>query len=170
MEKLIKKLKENDYRVFKIVEREQIEIVDADDFNQAQEGYRFNPLKNEPIDDWNTLVGEKYYVIGFDKDLGDPIIADAGTEGFPIYSMMHDDWESLEKIANSFDEFINNLKSIENIINTPNQDRSTIRKFVRKLDKENNTNDFYKLICSAILEKWGFYYQDFKAYKTQQSK
>ena len=36
MEKLIKKLKENDYRVFKIVEREQIEIVDADDFNQAQ--------------------------------------------------------------------------------------------------------------------------------------
>ena len=170
MEKLIKKLKENDYRVFKIVEREQIEIVDAGYFNKAQEGYRFNPLKNEPIDDWNTLVGENYYVIGFDEDLGDPIIADAGTEGFPIYSMMHDDWESLEKIANSFDEFINNLKSIENIINTPNQDRSTIRKFVRKLDKENNTNGFYKLICSAILEKWGFYYQDFKAYKTQQSK
>ena len=170
MEKLIKKLKENNYNVFKLKEREQIEIIDADYFNKAQEGFRFDPLKNEPIDDWNTLVGENYYVIGFDTDLGDPIIADAGTEGFPIYYMMHDDWESLEKVANSFDEFINNLKSIENIVNTQNQDRSTIRKFVRKLDKENNTNDFYKLICSAVLEKCGFYYNDFKAYKPQQNK
>lgn len=170
MEKLIKKLKENDYRVFKIVEREQIEIVDADDFNQAQEGYRFNPIKNEPIEDWNALVGENYYVIGFDTDLGDPIIADAGTEGFPIYSMMHDYWESLEKVANSFDKFIENLKAIEKIINIKHQDRATIRKFVRKLDKENNTNGFYKLICSAVLEKWGFYYKEFKAYKAKESK
>jgi len=167
---LINKLKENKYRVFKIVDREQIEIIDSDSFESSQDGYRFNSITNKPIDDWNKMVGKNFYVIGSETNLGDPIIADAGTQGFPIYFMMHDDWESLEKVANSFDEFILNLKTIDKMINDERQNRSEIRKLVRKLDKENNTDGFYELMCYDVLQKDGFYYKNFKAYKTQERK
>jgi len=163
MKNLIKKLQENNYKVFKIVEREQIEIINAEDFESSQDGYRFNSLKNEPIEDWKTMVGENFYVIGFETDLGDPIIADTGTEGFPIYFMMHDYWESLCKIADSFDEFIDNLKAIEKIINTEHKDRTTIRKFVKSLDKSNNADGFYETLCYDVLKRDGFYYKDFQS-------
>ena len=158
MKKLIEKLKQNDYRTFFVFEREQIEFVDPEDFDYAQEGYRFNPKTNEQIEDWNEIVGENFYVIGNETDLGDPIIADAGTEGFPVYFMMHDDWESIEKIANSFDEFVANLKAIEELIKVPNQDRETIKNFIETLDEKNNTDGFYQLMCFDVLDEDGFYY------------
>ena len=158
MKKLIEKLKQNDYRTFFVFEREQIEFVDPEDFDYVQEGYRFNPKTNEQIEDWNEIVGENFYVIGNETDLGDPIIADAGTEGFPVYFMMHDDWESIEKIANSFDEFVANLKAIEELIKVPNQDRETIKNFIETLDEKNNTDGFYQLMCFDVLDEDGFYY------------
>ena len=161
MKNLIKKIKENKYNVFKIVETEQIEFVKAEDFEDAQDGFRFNSVENKPIDDWKSMIGENFYVIGFETDLGDPIIADAGTQGFPIYFMMHDYWEEFYKIANSFDEFIENLKAIENIINVEHKDRASIRKFVKSLDKANNAAGFYEGLCYDVLKKDGFYYNKF---------
>ena len=107
------------------------------------------------------MIGENFYVIGFETDLGDPISADARTQGFPIYFMMHDYWEEFYKIANSFDEFIENLKAIENIINVEHKDRASIRKFVKSLDKLNKAGGFYEGLCYDVLKKDGFYYNKF---------
>ena len=160
MEKLIEKLKENERKFFTVVNTEELEFVDYSDFESAQDGFRYNPVLNEPIEDWKTMIGENFYVIGFEAMLGDPIIADAGTEGFPIYNMMHDDWESLRKVANSFDEFMENLSEIEKLINE-HKGRDSIYNLVKKLDDENNTNGFYELICFDVLDEEGFYYDDF---------
>ncbi len=153
MEILIRKLKENNYKVFKIKDVAILEIIDSDNFVQAQDGFRFNPIKNKPIKEWNELIGENFYVVGFETSLGDVIIADAGTKGFPIYFMMHDDWDSIMKVANSFNEFIENLKQIENAVNVENQDKEVIQKLVEKLDNENGANDFYEDLCYDILKE-----------------
>ncbi len=67
--------------------------------------------------------------------------------------MMYDEWESCDKIANSFDDFINNLKVIDKLINEEHQDVVTLRKFVEKLDVDNDANGFYEDLCYDVLEE-----------------
>ncbi len=166
MQKLIRKLKENDYKLFKIREYETLEIINPENFEVAQDGYRYNSLKNEPeISDWIKLLGKNFYVIGFECNLGDPVIVDAGTEGFPVYFMMHDYWESVCKVAKSFDEFVNYLKTIDRMINIEHQDRDVIRKFVTKLDDEMQTGGYYENLCFEILDEEGSYYKEYEPNK-----
>ena len=163
MEKLIEKLQKNDYKTFNVLDTEQIEFVNAEDFERAQEGFRFDPVANHKIEEWDELIGKNFYVIGFDCTMGDPIIADAGTEGFPIYHMWHDDWDFIKKVADSFDEFIENLKSIEKTIKEKNQTSEGVRKFVENLDNKNSSRGFYEDICFEVLDEEGSYYDEFSA-------
>ena len=149
-ENLIKKLDNNDFKAFEIQGHTELEFVNAQDFDEAQYGFRFNPKENKEIDDWKKMVDENAYVIGRVCNLGDPIIADAGDENFPIYCMMHDDWTSLEKVSNSFDEFIENLKALDKMINLEHQDKNSVLEFVKKLDSKNGSF-FYEDICYYVL-------------------
>jgi len=89
---------------------------------KEQIGYVYDLEKNM-IKDW---IGENYVVIGHDSTCGDPIILDISNEKFPIYSMFHDDWSTLEKIADSYDEFLKIIKIIKKgklNLNTPIEKR-----------------------------------------------
>lgn len=81
-----------------------------EEFDEAQKGYRIDSDGN-PIEDW---IGDEYYIIGYDSCEGDPIIVNAKDERVPVYTMCHDDWSTLELIVDTYEEFINILKLIEN--------------------------------------------------------
>ena len=109
MEKLPKKIFERD-----------IESVDCglsdiyffkeNEIEKGQAGFRFHGLTGEIIKDW---IGDNFYVIGIDSCGGDPIIVDISKEELPIYFMFHDDWTSLQLIAESFDQFLDILYLID---------------------------------------------------------
>lgn len=162
MEILIKKLEENSFNTFAIKDEPALQITPVIKFNQIQKGYRTTGKKI--IKNWKEIVGNNFYVIGFTTALGDPILADTNNKNLPIYYIFNENWENIPKVANSFDEFISNLKHLDKMINIDNCDRSTIRKFARRLDKKYNTLDFYRVLCFDVIDKDGLYYKDFKAY------
>lgn len=165
MEKLLNKLKANEYRSFEIMGSQMLEIISEEDIDMAQEGFRFNPIKNEVIEDWSKIIGDDYYVVGFDTTLGDPIIVDISSEGLPVYTMMIDKWESIRKISNSFDELISNLKELDDRINKQRQDSSDIKKFAISLDEKDHTAGFYETLCFDILDEEGLLYEEYTSKK-----
>ena len=162
MKNLSKVLKLNNYRKFKIKETDQIEIVSGARLKSAQEGYRFNPIKNEEIETWKQDIGESFYVIGFDNVLGDAILVDTASDNLPVFVLNQESFV-VTPVANSFEEFIKNLKELDIMINTQNQDRATIRKHATALDKKFQTQGFYKGICFDVLDRSGLYYNEFRA-------
>lgn len=80
-----------------------------DEIEDAQIGFRYDNEKNE-IKQWK---GKEYVVIGNDSALGDPIIAKVDETEIPIYSMFHDDWNSFEMVAESFEQYMGILEMIE---------------------------------------------------------
>lgn len=80
-----------------------------ENLESMQLGFRDDGEGNQ-IDDW---FGDGYYIVGFDSMLGDPLIVNIDEKGIPVYFMMHDDWDSLTKIANSIEDFAEILKLIE---------------------------------------------------------
>jgi len=123
-----------------------IHIYGKDEIEEAQAGYRYNELTGELIEDW---IGEKYVVIGNDSCCGDPIIAKIDEEELPIYSMFHDDWSSLQIIANSLDQFINILKKLDE---TDLEDKEKCKNTFEDIKREvpNTSFDYWEgLIASA---------------------
>lgn len=80
-----------------------------DEIEDAQIGFRYDNNKKE-IKGWK---GKEYVVIGNDSALGDPIIAKVDEKELTIYSMFHDDWNSFEKVAESFEQYIGILEMID---------------------------------------------------------
>ena len=165
MENLLKVLKANDYRSFDIMGKQMLEIISNEDLNSAQEGYRFNPIKNEKIEDWDTIIGEDYYVIGFETSLGDAILVDTSSSELPVYYIFNESWESIKKVASTFNEFIANLKDLDNRINNKHQCKNTIKKFTKSLDEKYSTAGFYETLCFDILDKDGLLYEKYNTNK-----
>ena len=165
MEKLLKVLKNNKYRSFEIMGSQMLEIVPETDFDYAQEGFRFNPIKNEIIEDWGKIIGDEYYVIGFETTMGDAILVNTNEEGLPVYTMITDGWSSMHKIADSFDEFISYLKELDERINVKAESREAIREFTQSLDEKNHTTGFYETLCFDILDEDGLLYDEYQPKK-----
>lgn len=107
-----------------------IHLCSKDEIEDAQAGYRYNGLTGEVIEDW---FGDEYIVIGDDSCCGDPIIAKVDEEEIPMYYMFHDDWDSLQKISNSFDEFLDVLKMIDSI---DLRDKESCKKLLEDIRKK----------------------------------
>jgi len=125
-----------------------IHIYGKDEIEEAQAGYRYNGLTGKPIEDW---IGEEYIVIGNDSCCGDPIIAKTDEKGLPIYSMFHDDWSSLQIIANSFEQFKNTLKELDK---TNLEDKEECKKIFEDIKKEvpNTAYDYWEGLIAAAYE------------------
>ena len=87
-----------------------IHLYSKEEFDDAQIGYRVTK-KGEKINEW---IGENFYVIGNDSCCGDPIIVDISDDNLPVYNMFHDDWSMLDKITNSYKQYLDILKEIDN--------------------------------------------------------
>ena len=85
------------------------------------------------------------------------MIANAYRPGFPVCFMKKEDWKNLQDwenvklVAESFDKFVNDLKTVEKAINTE-KNKDTLQKFIKNFDEENKTKGFYELICNDILK------------------
>lgn len=162
MEKLINKLEQNTYQNFTVIDNTEIKLENKNTFSKAQQGYRKNG--NKLIPEWDEFVGEDFYIIGFSTAVGDPIITNIKNPSFPVYYIFNENWNITPLLANSFDEFIENLKQLDQLINVDFADRSTIRKFAKSLDKKYSTMGFYQALCFEVIDKDGTYYKNFKAY------
>ncbi len=86
-----------------------IHLYSKEEIEEGQVGYRVDD-KGNTIKEW---IGDNYIVIGHDSCCGDPIITDISDKKLPVYSMFHDDWESLEKITDDFQQYLDILKKID---------------------------------------------------------
>lgn len=100
-----------------------IVLATKDEIEDYQLGYKVNGVTGEKIDDW---FGEEYVVIGEDTACGDPIIAKIDEDNIPIYWMIHDDWTSLTRIADSFEIFLQILEMIEEIDLSVEEDKDDL--------------------------------------------
>lgn len=89
----------------------EIHLFNKDEIEEAQVGYSVDGDGNK-IEEW---IGDNYIVIGNDSCCGDPIIIDIRDDNLSVYSMFHDDWGSLQKIADSFEQYLDILKKIDDI-------------------------------------------------------
>lgn len=94
-------------------------------FEEAQLGFRVDEDGNK-IEDW---IGDEYYVVG-DNSNSDPIIVKVDDEKLPIYFMYHDNWDSLEKIANSIEDFSKIVKLIQE---TDLSNERKVKKLIKKV-------------------------------------
>lgn len=126
----------------------EIHIHSKDEIENAQAGYRYNGLTGEVIEEW---IGDEYIVIGNDSCCGDPIIAKIDEEKLPIYSMFHDDWSSLQIIANNLEQYINILKKLDE---TDLEDKEECKKIVEIIKKEvpNTSVDYWEGLIAAAYE------------------
>ena len=115
-----------------------------DDFDDYQEGFRFNPVSNEPIKDW---IGDNYYVIGIDSTMGDPFIIDVEKEGYPVYAMYHDDWSSLRQISKDYDTFYKILSLLKEIhLNMRSTKEDAIKAVEQIKEIEDNYIDYWETL------------------------
>lgn len=109
-------------------------LYSKDVFDDAQIGYRIDE-EGKKIEDW---IGEEYYVIGDDSMCGDPIIVKSDEPELPIYFMFHDDWDSLEKIANSVEDFAKILKMISEVDWTQENEVNELKDKINAMTPENS--------------------------------
>ena len=86
-----------------------ISLFSKDELDEAQKGYRVD-AKNNENKEW---IGKEFVVIGNDSCCGAPIIAKVDEEQIPVFSMFHDDWKSLGKVAESFEQYVDVLGMIK---------------------------------------------------------
>lgn len=82
----------------------EIEMYGAEDLIKGQEGYSYNPLTNEKIEEWDeNLVVIAYYE-------GDPFCIDISADRSPVYYAMHgmDEWD-FDIYTDSIEEFLKML-------------------------------------------------------------
>lgn len=83
-----------------------IQLFTREDFEEGQLGYRVdeegNSLISNSIGDWK----ESWFVIGYNQDLGDPIIVDLDNKGYPIMTAMPGgDWNP-QVLFHKLEEFL----------------------------------------------------------------
>ena len=115
-----------------------IHLYSKKEIGDGQIGYSIDNKGNK-IKDW---IGENYLIIGNDSCCGDPIITDVNEKELPIYNMFHDDWDTLELIANSLEEYMDILEAIKN---TDLEDRDDCDKFL---------DEFIDCIPNISFEYW----------------
>ena len=81
-----------------------------EDLAKEQIGFRFDNEQNEKKD-W---FGKEFLVIGKEINNKNPIIAKTNEPNIPIYMMFDNDKTTIEKVANSYEEYAKVLKMIEN--------------------------------------------------------
>lgn len=58
-------------------------------------------------------LGKEFVVIGKDSNQGDPIIAKVDETAIPVFTMFNDDKTSVEKVADSFEQYMGVLGMIK---------------------------------------------------------
>ena len=84
-----------------------LHFFDKDNLDKMQEGFRYNGLTGEKIQDW---PGDAYVIVGYDETAGcgpDPIIVKTDDEKLPIYWLMSDggDWANPIFVCDSLEIF-----------------------------------------------------------------
>lgn len=80
-----------------------------DNLEKEQIGYGYDQ-SNAESPKW---FGKEFVVIGKDSSLGDPIIAKVDETEIPVFTMFNDDKTSVEKVADSFEQYMGVLSMIK---------------------------------------------------------
>ena len=79
-----------------------------DNLEKEQIGYGYDQGTAKP-----TWFGKEFVVIGKDLNQGDPIIAKVDETEIPVFTMFNDDKTSVEKVADSFEQYMGVLSMIK---------------------------------------------------------
>lgn len=80
-----------------------------DNLEKEQIGYGYDQSCTES----SKWFGKEFVVIGQDSGFGNPIIAKVDETEIPVFTLFNDDKTSVEKIANSFEQYIGVLSKIK---------------------------------------------------------
>lgn len=87
----------------------RLSFFSEENLEKAQKGYRYDSNNNEN----SKWIGKEFVIIGNNMSLNEPIIAKTDDENIPIYNMVQDGLGSIEKIADSFDQYMEVLNLIK---------------------------------------------------------
>ena len=89
---------------------ESVALYPENIFERVQLGYLVDSdgLRNK---EW---IGKNYYVVGGYGMFGDVLITDISNDSFPIFALPHDDWDKVEMIAKSVEDFSKIIGLINN--------------------------------------------------------
>ena len=79
-----------------------------DNLEKEQIGYGYDQGTAKP-----TWFGKEFVVIGKNTSLGNPIIAKVDEAEIPVFTMFDDDKTSVEKVADSFEQYMGVLGKIK---------------------------------------------------------
>lgn len=92
-----------------------------ENIDEGQQGYRYNALTKERIEDWP----DNFIIVGVDNSIGDggePIILKVDETNLPVYHFENGDWNYPTIIADNFDDYIKiNNKIFEYLENIKKQ-------------------------------------------------
>ena len=80
-----------------------------DNLEKEQIGYGYDQNRAESP----KWFGKEFVVIGKDSGLGDPIIAKVDETEIPVFTMFNNDKASVEKVADSFEQYMGVLGMIK---------------------------------------------------------
>lgn len=80
-----------------------------DNLEKEQIGYGYEQSKQNASD----ILGKEFVVIGKNITLGDPIIAKVDEAEIPVFTMFNDDKTQVEKVADSFEQYMGVLSMIK---------------------------------------------------------
>ena len=81
-----------------------------ENLDDAQIGYLYEKDKTES----KRWVGKEFLVIGKNSVKSEPIIAKLDEPSLPIYTLINNERDSLERVSNSFEEYKEVLNMIDN--------------------------------------------------------
>ena len=97
-------------------------------------------------------------MIGYETLLGDPIIVNIEDSKLPVYSMVHDDWSILYKIANSIDDY---RKILKMIIESDLSEKEIVEKILREIELINKGIEisYWEDLLLGVYEDVSNFYQ-----------
>lgn len=125
----------------------EIHLYLKDELEKAQIGYRVDNNGNK-IEEW---IGDNYIVIGKDYCCGDPIIMDISDGKLPVYNMFHDDWNSLQKIADNFEQYIDILKKIDETNLSDEKEKNKLISIIKKI-VSSDAEEYWNSIIQVAYE------------------
>ena len=139
----------------------EIFYFDKDNIEEGQEGFRYNPIKQEVIEDW---TGDEYVIIGHDESIGDgpdPIIIKIDDPKLPVFyfATEYEDWSKPTQIANSLDDYIAIMDKIaqyaDDIADT-NLSEENFKSLMEEIGKLNTSSYWNGFLEKAVV---GYYDQ-----------
>ena len=122
-----------------------IHLYSKNEIENAQIGYRVDD-KGNSIKEW---IGDNYIVIGNDSCCGDPIITDLSDDKLPVYSMFHDDWNSLQQITTDFEQYIEILNKIDETDLSNENEKNELISYIKKIVPEDGIEYWSSIIQVA---------------------